>query len=238
MGIGEGVDEGGLSGREKHEHERNVRTWAVRRSEDTSGREGQGMVEIHPVRIPGRWADGRTLDFHTLGSTYLGDDELGHPRFETSRSAVGDLLYRLKYRGDQGCIAELADTAATFLREWQPSVDVIVPVPPSRERAVQPVLAVGAELASRLGVPFSPGSLRRVREVTQLKDVFDYDERYRLLEGLHEVDASAVQGRVVLLFDDLFRSGATMNSITSALYDPGGAKAVYAFALTRTRSRQ
>ncbi len=47
-----------------------------------------------------------------------------------------------------------------------------------------------------------------------------------------------VQGRSVLLFDDLFRSGATMNAITSSLYDQGTARDVYALTLTRTRSKQ
>lgn len=72
----------------------------------------------------------------------------------------------------------------------------------------------------------------------QLKDVFDYDERWRLLDGLHEVQKPKVEDRKVLLFDDLFRSGATMNAITSALYDQGLAREVYALTLTRTRSKQ
>jgi len=58
------------------------------------------MLAIHPIRIPGRWRDGYALDVHTVASTYLGDDEYGHARFETSRSAAGELLYRLKYQGD------------------------------------------------------------------------------------------------------------------------------------------
>jgi hypothetical protein len=37
---------------------------------------------------------------------------------------------------------------------------------------------------------------------------------------------------------DLFRSGATMNAITGALYDQGRARDVYALTLTRTRSKQ
>jgi competence protein ComFC len=64
-----------------------------------------------------------------------------------------------------------------------------------------------------------------------------YDERWRLLDGLHEVEKAMVEGRKVLLFDDLFRSGATMNAITSALYDHGRALEVYALTLTRTRSK-
>ena len=76
------------------------------------------------------------------------------------------------------------------------------------------------------------------RDAPQLKDVFGYDERWRLLAGLHEVDRARVEGRRILLFDDLFRSGATMNSITAALYDDGRAADVFALTITRTRSKQ
>jgi predicted amidophosphoribosyltransferase len=130
------------------------------------------MVAIQPVRIPGRWRDGRALDVHTVSSTYVGDDEFGHARFDTRRSAMGELLYRLKYRADRTVIQEVAEAAASFVNEWCPHVEVLVPVPPSRERAVQPVLVIGAAIAVRLGIESLPDCVRRTRDVPQLKDVF------------------------------------------------------------------
>ena len=59
------------------------------------------MVQVQPVRIPGRWRDGRALDIHTVSSVYVGDDELGDAQFDTKRSDMGELLYRLKYRADR-----------------------------------------------------------------------------------------------------------------------------------------
>ena len=123
------------------------------------------MVDIQPVRIPGRWRDGRALDVHTVSSTYLGDDEFGHARFETTRSPVGELLYRLKYKADQGVVAELAEAASSFIRSWSPGIDLLVPVPPSRHRAMQPVLVVAAAVADRLGVEYCPDCVKRSREV-------------------------------------------------------------------------
>jgi len=76
-----------------------------------------------------------------------------------------------------------------------------------------------------------------IAEMPELKNVYAYDERLRLLEGAHRVEPSVVRGQSVLLFDDLYRSGATMNAITAALYDEGEVKDVYALAVTRTRSR-
>jgi predicted amidophosphoribosyltransferase len=185
------------------------------------------------LRQPGH----RSLDVHTIKSVYLGDDEFGHARFDTKRSAVGELLYRLKYKGDQGAVAELAETAASFVQTWLPEVVILVPVPPSRTRAVQPVLVLAAAIAGRLGVACHPEAVSRRREAPELKDVFGYDERWRLLDGLHEVVRATIEGKRVLLFDDLFRSGATMNSITVALYEQGHASDVYALTLTQTRSK-
>lgn len=195
------------------------------------------MANVRPMRIPGRWREGYVLDYHTLGSTYLGDDEYGHPMFDTKRSDVGELLYRLKYRSDAAALDELVDTAASFVRSWNPGVTILVPVPPSRARSQQPVHMVAEELGRKIGIPVDRNGVVRVKEMPELKNVYAYDERLRLLEGAHRVEASVVRGQTVLLFDDLYRSGATMNAITAALYDEGAVADVYALALTRTRSR-
>jgi competence protein ComFC len=195
------------------------------------------MVNIRPMQIPGRWRAGYVLDYHTLSSTYLGDDEYGHAMFDTKRSEVGELLYRLKYRSDKSALNELAGVAARFVREWNPGVTVLVPVPPSRVRAEQPLHLIAESLGSAIGIPVDMNGVTRVKETPELKNVYAYDERLRLLDGAHAVEASVVKGQKVLLFDDLYRSGATMNAITAALYDEGAVADVYALALTRTRSR-
>ena len=81
------------------------------------------MVDIRPIRIPGRWSDGRALDVHTIRSTHVGDDEFGHPRFETERSPMGELLYRLKYKGDRSVVPAIAEAATAFVRSWQPGLE-------------------------------------------------------------------------------------------------------------------
>lgn len=114
---------------------------------------------------------------------------------------------------------------------------MIVPVTPSRQRTTQPLLVLGEAIAGRLSLTFASDAVRRVRDVPQLKDVHDYDERTRLLQGSHQVDRTIVQGRRILLLDDLYRSGATMNEITANLYDHGNAADVYALTITSTRGR-
>ena len=78
----------------------------------------------------------------------------------------------------------------------------------------------------------------KTRNVPQLKNILDLDERVKLLEGLYTIDKSVTQGKSILLFDDLYRSGATMNAITAELYVSGKATDVFALTITRTRSHR
>ena len=196
------------------------------------------MVNIKPSRIPGRWREGFALDYHTLGSTYLGDDEFGHPIFDTRRTELGELLYRLKYRSDNSVVDEIVLTAVTFITSWNPGIDIIVPVPPTRSgRSLQPVLILAEALSRKLSIPNVSDAIATVKEIPELKNVYDYDERLRLLQGVHVIRSSIVEGKKILLFDDLYRSGATMNTITAALYDRSLAADVFALAITRTRSK-
>lgn len=195
------------------------------------------MAKFQPRKIPGRWRDGYALDLHTLSSTAIGYDEFGHMRFDTTRSEVGELLYKLKFSRDETVVPVIVEALQEFVKSWKPPVDAIVPVPPSSERPLQPVMVLATMLSLRLGIALVD-CVKKVKETPQLKNVTDFDERLQLLDGLHQVDPSATQGRKILLFDDLYRSGATMNAITDLLYDQGGAADVFALTVTRTRSNR
>lgn len=130
------------------------------------------MVAMQPMKIPGRWRDGFVLDYHTVSSTFLGDDEYGHAQFETHRSELGDLLFRLKYRGDTTAVTQIVEAASPFIAEWSPEIDVVVPVPPSRDRVVQPVFLLTEGIANRAGVAYAPECLSRLRNIPELKNVY------------------------------------------------------------------
>jgi predicted amidophosphoribosyltransferase len=194
-------------------------------------------VTYNPRKIYGSWAEGWVLDLHTSSSTYVGDDEFGHPQFETIRTEIGELLFKLKYRNDEGAMADLVDAAEAFIASWRTDFSVIVPVPPTRTyRVLQPVLRLASAVGARLGVAVAADAVRKLRSFSELKNVYDAEERRKLLEGAFEVKPKHVSGERVLLFDDLYRSGATMNAIAERIA-AAGASQVFAFAFTQTRSR-
>ena len=190
------------------------------------------MPQINPAEIQGKWRKGFALDRHVVSSEFLGYNEAGHPQFENKRSEIGELLYRLKYQNDQSAVDPLVNAAVAYLKKWNPGMNAIVPVTPSRERKVQPVVTVGAAIAEKLKVEFGDGWIKRTGKVPELKNI-GHDERLRLLQSAHTVEQKKVKGRKILLLDDLFQTGATMNAITEALLKQGEAAEVYALALTR-----
>jgi competence protein ComFC len=193
-------------------------------------------VRINPRKLRGPWAGGYALDLHTLGSAFLGHNAFGHPEFDTKRSPLGDLLYRLKNAGDQAVIPEIVDTVAAFVKRWSVQIDAIVPVPPSNTRRKhQPVIAVAQALSTALGVPVCDGCLAKVKSTAQLKNVFDYKQRAAILKDAFAVDKKKTEGKRLLLLDDLYRSGATVSAIAQLLTGHGAARTVYLLTLTQTR---
>jgi predicted amidophosphoribosyltransferase len=191
-------------------------------------------MQLNPRRVPGCWDDGFTLDLHIRSSDFLGYNDYGHPQFDTTRTELGELLYRLKYKSDQSAIAPIAQAVCDFVQKWNPGIDVIVPAPPSKNRAVQPLFQIADEVGRLLNLPVDKQSVRKVKETPELKNV-DYAKRLELLGGAHSVDGAVLRGRRILLLDDLHQSGATLNAIARLLREAGGASAVFALALTRAR---
>jgi predicted amidophosphoribosyltransferase len=144
----------------------------------------------------------------------------------------------LKYRGQQAAAAQVAAVMADFF-DNKPNtlarIDVIIPVPASTARTVQPVVEVAKKLGKKLKKQVDADAIRKTRKTPRLKDVQDPEERRELLDGAFEVNRTRVNGKGVLLVDDLYRSGATANAVTVALIGAGASR-VYFLAATRTRS--
>ena len=196
------------------------------------------MVKVNPQKIAGNWKKGVALDVHTVSSTYKGLNEYGHDSFENTYSEMGELLHRLKYKHDQSVVSEIVTTVVEFLKKYPKAVDVIVPVPPSEKRAKQPVMILAEGISQSTGLPLVD-CVRPTRETTGLKGVTDPSKRKELVDGLYALDGKRkTVGKNVLLFDDLYRSGTTLNAITDLLMTDGKATSVRVLTLTRTRSNR
>jgi ATP-dependent DNA helicase RecQ len=176
----------------------------------------------YPRPLDGPWHCGWALGFH---SRYSGGD--------WSRSGVGELAYRLKYQGDLTALPALVDQAQAVLKE-QPElmrVDLILPVPPSTPREVDPVHSFCRALSERTGVPLCQ-ALVKSRPTQPQKELKTLAQKRANVSGAFALK-SDIKGNRILLVDDLFDSGATVEEITRLLIRHGAAR-VCVLTLTRT----
>jgi len=192
------------------------------------------VVNINPMKLPPRpWVEGNVLDYHTVSSTPTGDP---YYRFDTKRTELGELHFRLKYRaGGSAVVSDIVDTAEQFVVGWKPPIDCVVPAPPSLSRKTQPAVEVARELAARLRLPVFGGAVVKVKTTPQMKNIDDWSERQGVLAEAVQAGQDDVRGKSILLFDDLIESGSTLQRAAEVLLKDGGARAIYALALTRTR---
>lgn len=144
-------------------------------------------------------------------------------------------IHYLKYRHGRGLAEPLGEWMAAYWREHPLPVDVIVPVPlhPSRLRARgynQAALLAWA-LSRWIGLPVDEEALYRTRATASQMRLKAMDRRHNV-EGAFYCPPSRMDGRRVLLIDDVCTTGATLEACAYALR-AGGAIAVWALTLAR-----
>jgi len=93
-------------------------------------------------------------------------------------------------------------------------------------------------VAKLLGCPFCEDCVAKIKATSELKSVYDYQERLEKLKDAYSVQTAKTAGRAILLIDDLYRSGATLEAVTGALRTDGKVGKILALTFTRTRSNR
>lgn len=195
------------------------------------------IIPTNPKKLSGNWKDGYALDKHVIKSVFIGENEYGHPQFETERSLLGEAVFQLKYRFDKSKIGDISETVCNFIKNKWSDVrfDYLLAVPPSKIRAVQPVIEITKKIGKELIIPFSEADIGKIKPTSQLKDLSSYADRVEVLKDSFQVKTNNLIGKTILIIDDLYSSGATLNVLTDVLYNKGQVKTIYILTLTRTR---
>ena len=151
------------------------------------------------------------------------------PRISRTRSAVAydeisrSIAIRLKY----GRKVALARTMARFMAPLVQRDDhaILVPVPLHRtrlwQRGFNQSVLVAREIARATGLRSEPSLLRRVKRTPPLKGM-NRRQRRKVVAGAFQVEKSLeLQGRTVVLIDDVLTTGSTANACARALQRAG-----------------
>ena len=164
-------------------------------------------MAIHPMRINGPWDEGFALDWHVVSATPLGEDVYGNPRFSTTRSVMGELVFQLKYRYNYSKVDEIMEIVVPFLDAWDKmkQVNYVIPAPSSKAREVQPVYLLADRIAEYLNVGWSSDILQKI-STDELKGASVAEKRQRI-EGSIIKRKKAKAEHTMLLVDDCLTVG-------------------------------
>ena len=179
------------------------------------------------------------------GDDALSGDALANPPpFRRARAvaAYGDVVRKLvqllKYNDRTDLAPWMADWMVRAGTELLSECDLIIPVPLHAWRYLSRRFNQSAELARAIGTkagkPFDPSALVRTRRTKQQVGL-GARQREDNVRGAFRVPDHmliAVAGKTVLLIDDVFTTGATINAATKAL-KKAGAKAVDVLTFAR-----
>jgi ComF family protein len=146
------------------------------------------------------------------------------------------LIKAFKYTPKPNLGKYLAKMLADNLREFPHlrGIEAVCAVPIHRrkeaKRGFNQAEIIAYELAQQLELQYLPGQLEQVNR-NQDQIGLDLEERFRNVQGVYRVaEDFALQGKSVLLIDDVTTSGATLNSASEALLS-AGARSVAAATL-------
>jgi ComF family protein len=147
--------------------------------------------------------------------------------------AIARSITRFKYEGR----SDLARPLSALLRRLTPHlrearIDVVIPVPlhPLRlaERGYNQAALLSGPLARDLGAAFAPLALRRTRDTAQQATLVRA-MRLTNVEGVFAVrNRHAIEGRRVLIVDDVRTTGATLRECERVVLASGASRVITA----------
>lgn len=187
---------------------------------------------------------GTPLPFDPGGTVVSAAAQMNPPAFDRARAVarfdgiMRDLVHDLKFRDRQDALKMFGRWLADAGRDLLADADLITPVPLARLRLLQrrfnQAALLGAEVAAQTGIAHDPLLLARIRR-TAPQVGLTQEQRRTNVAGAFAVTPGrghAIEGRSILLVDDVITTGATAEACARVLKREGATRVdVLALAL-------
>jgi len=160
-----------------------------------------------------------------------------HRKYFTMARALGtfegslqEAIHRWKYEGKTHLTAFFAEWMAEGLnRYWErDSLDLLIPVPLHRqrlrERGFNQALLLAKELSRRTGLPYQKSILQKKEPTIPQVKLSGIEREKGLRRTFHVVEKEKLLGKSVLLVDDVYTTGATVNECSKVLLKGGAGR--------------
>lgn len=145
----------------------------------------------------------------------------------TFEGSLQEAIHRWKYEGKTCLTPFFAEWMAEGLnRYWEPgSLDLLIPVPLHirrlRERGFNQALLLVKDLSRRTGIPYNKTILQKKKSTIPQVNLSGAEREKELRRTFHVIDKEQISGLRVLLIDDVYTTGTTVNECSKALLKEG-----------------
>jgi ComF family protein len=151
------------------------------------------------------------------------------------KGPIREAIHKLKYQRDIGLGEILARPMISALQKLNWPLDIITSVPLGlarfKERGYNQANLLARPIGLFLRIPFSSQVLVRTRE-TRTQVGLTVTERQDNMAGAFQAKSKNINGKIILVVDDVATSGATFNACAKALLAEGASQ-IYCFSLAR-----
>jgi competence protein ComFC len=151
-----------------------------------------------------------------------------------------DLILRFKYEHNLRLQQPLSDLLYLYFLHYYTniSIDCIIPIPlhpeRRRERGFNQAEVLANLLGKRVNIPVITGILQRAKNSLPLFNLGS-EERYLAIRNSFKVINTDLKGKSILLLDDIFTTGTTVNEASRVLKKQGDVKTVYVLTLATAK---
>jgi ComF family protein len=163
---------------------------------------------------------------------------LTHKKYFTMARALGayegslrEAIHRWKYEGKTSLTPFLAEWMVVGLKHyWKSnSFDLLLPVPLHarrlRERGFNQALLLIKELSRQIGIPYGKTILQKRKPTIPQVNLSGAEREKGVRGAFHVIGKKELEGKSILLVDDVYTTGATVNECSKVLLR-GGAERV------------
>lgn len=156
--------------------------------------------------------------------------------------ALREAVYRMKFENRRDYLDFFAESMLealdVFLQQWQPELVVAVPMHKSKERrrGYNQSELLAERISRAAGIPYARGALRCIRRTSQQKSL-GRKERMRNLRGSFEAARPFSGISAVLVVDDVYTTGSTVDEVSRVLRS-AGAEHIYFVVLCTGKGKK
>ena len=155
--------------------------------------------------------------------------------FALYKGVIIDAIQSIKYRRNFGLVEYFVDPLQKIIVEnrWESTMVSPVPLNETRksERGYNQVSLIAFWLAQKMHLQFEPYALTRVKH-TNSQVGLNRKQREVNVKDAFKAKPALIQGKSIIMIDDVATTGATLNSCAHALLDKG-AKEVFGLTIAR-----